>query len=173
MHNKCTSIVHLTYISIHVHVLRRLSWKKCINKEKKCTKKWTLGTTLKATSVIAWNAQFMFHNCTLYIHFWKSNVHCTVHTMYIKCTSDEAICCMCNVHKKVHQKSAKKYILCTTKIYRSTICMHPKKCTLHVQKCAYTWQYISTFRGETGVFFFFIFSIFFEANFQKEPQSHT
>jgi hypothetical protein len=70
----------------------------------------------------------MCHKCTLYIHFWKSNVHSTVHRMYSECAFDVAICCM---YKKVHQKSAskkvlKKCILCTTKVHQTTKSMHPK-----------------------------------------------
>jgi hypothetical protein len=104
--------VHWMYI-----VLRTLSCKKCIKKGEKCTKKCTLGTTLKVTSESAWKAQLMCQKFTVDIHRWRSNVHCTVHKMYIECTSDEAICCMYNVHKKC---ASKKSLKVHCKYYKST-----------------------------------------------------
>ena len=80
-------------------VFRTLSCTKCFKKGKKCS--------IKCTKASASEAQLMWHKCTLYIHRWRSNVHCTVHKMYLECTSDAAICCMYNVHKKSASKNKK------------------------------------------------------------------
>lgn len=76
----------------------------------------------------------MCHKCTLYIHRYTSNVHCSVHKLYIKCTSDEGICCMYNVHKK---SASKKMLKVHRKYYKSTSQNYLnacQKCTLHVKK---------------------------------------
>ena len=76
----------------------------------------------------------MCHKCTLYIHRYRSNVHCSVHKLYIKCTSDEGICCMYNVHKI---SASKKMLKVHRKYYKSTSqnYIHAcQKCTLHENK---------------------------------------